>query len=66
MHKLTLVSVYFLQRLERLYRDLILCAGSITCLEFHKSHLLSGGEDGLLCVWSTKKWECVKSIRAHK
>uniref|UniRef100_A0A1A8RJ77 PAK1 interacting protein 1 n=1 Tax=Nothobranchius rachovii TaxID=451742 RepID=A0A1A8RJ77_9TELE len=41
--------------------------GSITCLEFYgTSYLLSGGEDGLLCVWSTKKWECVKSIRAHK
>lgn len=41
--------------------------GSITCLEFYgSSHLLSGGEDGLLCVWSTKKWECLKSFKAHK
>ncbi|XP_061550865.1 p21-activated protein kinase-interacting protein 1-like [Phycodurus eques] len=41
--------------------------GSITCLEFYgATHLLSGGEDGLLCVWSTKKWECLKSIKAHK
>ncbi|XP_071347450.1 p21-activated protein kinase-interacting protein 1-like [Trachinotus anak] len=41
--------------------------GTITCLEFYgSSHLLSGGEDGLLCVWSTKKWECLKSIKAHK
>ncbi|KAM6990060.1 p21-activated protein kinase-interacting protein 1-like [Tautogolabrus adspersus] len=41
--------------------------GTITCLEFYgTSHLLSGGEDGLVCVWSTKKWECLKSIRAHK
>ncbi|KAM8838876.1 p21-activated protein kinase-interacting protein 1-like [Synchiropus picturatus] len=41
--------------------------GSITCLEFYGSdHLLSGGEDGLICVWSTKKWECIKSIHAHK
>uniref|UniRef100_A0A3Q0SX59 PAK1 interacting protein 1 n=1 Tax=Amphilophus citrinellus TaxID=61819 RepID=A0A3Q0SX59_AMPCI len=41
--------------------------GTITCLEFYgTSHLLSGGEDGLLCVWSTKKWECMKSIKAHK
>ncbi|XP_070701025.1 p21-activated protein kinase-interacting protein 1-like [Pempheris klunzingeri] len=40
--------------------------GTITCLEFYgTSHLLSGGEDGLLCVWSTKKWECLKSIKAH-
>ncbi|RVE61001.1 hypothetical protein OJAV_G00166460 [Oryzias javanicus] len=41
--------------------------GTITCLQFYgDSHLLSGGEDGLMCVWSTKKWECLKSIKAHK
>ncbi|XP_029929414.1 p21-activated protein kinase-interacting protein 1-like [Myripristis murdjan] len=41
--------------------------GTITCLEFYgDSHLLSGAEDGLVCVWSTKKWECLKSIKAHK
>ncbi|XP_037131113.1 p21-activated protein kinase-interacting protein 1-like [Syngnathus acus] len=41
--------------------------GTITCLEFYGgTHLLSGGEDGLLCVWRTKKWECLKSIKAHK
>ncbi|XP_056149434.1 p21-activated protein kinase-interacting protein 1-like [Lampris incognitus] len=41
--------------------------GTITCLEFYgTSHLLSGGEDGLICVWSRKKWECLKSIKAHK
>lgn len=41
--------------------------GTITCLEFYgSSHLLSGGQDGLVCVWNTKKWQCLKSIRAHK
>ncbi|CAK6965570.1 p21-activated protein kinase-interacting protein 1-like [Scomber scombrus] len=40
--------------------------GTITCLEFHGAHLLSGGEDGLICVWSTKKWDCLKTIKAHK
>ncbi|XP_029446505.1 p21-activated protein kinase-interacting protein 1 [Rhinatrema bivittatum] len=41
--------------------------GTITCLEFYGStHLLSGAEDGLICVWNTKKWECQKSIKAHK
>ncbi|XP_074543865.1 p21-activated protein kinase-interacting protein 1-like [Halichoeres trimaculatus] len=41
--------------------------GTISCLEFYgTSHLLSGGEDGLVCVWSTRKWECLKSIQAHK
>lgn len=41
--------------------------GTISCLEFHgTTHLLSGGEDGLICVWGTKKWECLKSIKAHQ
>ncbi|XP_069469540.1 p21-activated protein kinase-interacting protein 1 [Ambystoma mexicanum] len=41
--------------------------GTISCLEFYgTAHLLSGAEDGLICVWSTKKWECQKSIGAHK
>ncbi|KAI4880361.1 hypothetical protein NFI96_013978 [Prochilodus magdalenae] len=40
--------------------------GTVSCLEFYgTSHLLSGGEDGLLCVWSTKTWDCLKSIKAH-
>uniref|UniRef100_A0A8C0YPD7 PAK1 interacting protein 1 n=1 Tax=Cyprinus carpio TaxID=7962 RepID=A0A8C0YPD7_CYPCA len=36
----------------------------VSCLEFYgMSHLLSGGQDGLICVWSTKKWECLKSFK---
>ncbi|XP_020370491.1 p21-activated protein kinase-interacting protein 1-like [Rhincodon typus] len=45
-----------------LYHD-----GTITCLEFHgNTHLLSGAEDGLICVWDIKRWDCLKTIRAHK
>lgn len=41
--------------------------GTITCLKFHGNrHLISGAEDGLVCVWDAKKWECLKSIKAHK
>ncbi|XP_013928564.1 PREDICTED: p21-activated protein kinase-interacting protein 1 isoform X1 [Thamnophis sirtalis] len=41
--------------------------GTVTCLEFYgNAHLLSGAEDGLICIWNTKKWECLKSIKAHK
>ncbi|XP_051969760.1 p21-activated protein kinase-interacting protein 1-like [Xyrauchen texanus] len=49
------------------YGSLLHHDGTISCLEFYSSsHLLSGGEDGLICVWSTQKWECLKSIKAHK
>ncbi|XP_037700037.1 p21-activated protein kinase-interacting protein 1 isoform X2 [Choloepus didactylus] len=41
--------------------------GTITCLKFYGNrHLISGAEDGLICVWNVKKWECLKSIKAHK
>jgi len=41
--------------------------GTITCLKFYGNrHLISGAEDGLICVWDAKKWECLKSIKAHK
>uniref|UniRef100_A0A8D0HNP8 PAK1 interacting protein 1 n=1 Tax=Sphenodon punctatus TaxID=8508 RepID=A0A8D0HNP8_SPHPU len=41
--------------------------GTVTCLEFYgNAHLLSGAEDGLICIWNTKIWECLKSIKAHK
>ncbi|XP_078395287.1 p21-activated protein kinase-interacting protein 1-like isoform X2 [Cetorhinus maximus] len=47
--------------------SLLYHAGTITCLEFYgTTHLLSGAEDGIICVWDTKKWECLKSIPAHK
>ncbi|KAE8597901.1 hypothetical protein XENTR_v10016643 [Xenopus tropicalis] len=41
--------------------------GTITCLQFYgNTHLLSGAEDGLICVWNTKKWECQQTFKAHK
>ncbi|EAW55267.1 PAK1 interacting protein 1, isoform CRA_a [Homo sapiens] len=42
-------------------------SGTITCLKFYGNrHLISGAEDGLICIWDAKKWECLKSIKAHK
>jgi protein MAK11 len=41
--------------------------GSITHLEFQgKSHMMSAGEDGKLCLWRTKDWESLKSFRGIK
>ncbi|EHB13598.1 p21-activated protein kinase-interacting protein 1 [Heterocephalus glaber] len=40
---------------------------TITCLKFYGNrHLISGGKDGLICVCDAKKWECLKSVKAHK
>uniref|UniRef100_A0AAY4DS10 P21-activated protein kinase-interacting protein 1-like n=1 Tax=Denticeps clupeoides TaxID=299321 RepID=A0AAY4DS10_9TELE len=60
------IQLYDLRRKSE-HGSLLHHDGSITCLEFYgSSHLLSGAEDGLLCVWSTKKWESLKSIKAHR
>lgn len=29
-------------------------------------HILSGGKDGLLCVWKTAGWECIHELKGHK
>jgi len=41
--------------------------GTITCLEFFKNtHLFSGSEDGNVCVWNTRTWNCEKTLKAHE
>ncbi|KAM9228527.1 p21-activated protein kinase-interacting protein 1 isoform 2-T3 [Leptosomus discolor] len=39
--------------------------GTVTCLEFYSTaHLLSGAEDGLICIWNTKRGH-VTSLSIH-
>jgi len=41
--------------------------GSITSLVFcGTSHMLSGSEDGTICIWKTKSWELEKVMKGHK
>lgn len=41
--------------------------GSITWIEFFENtHLFSASEDGTICVWDTRNWECLKTLRGHK
>lgn len=41
--------------------------GIIICLKFYGNrYLISGVEDGFICVWDVKKWECLKSIKVYK
>jgi len=42
-------------------------SGTITCLAFYnKTHMLSSGEDGEICLWRTKDWEKLTSFKGHK
>ncbi|KAI8049713.1 WD40-repeat-containing domain protein [Syncephalis plumigaleata] len=40
--------------------------GTITTLAFfNKTHMISTGEDGKLCIWRTKDWECLRVLKGH-
>ena len=41
--------------------------GTITALEFMRNtHLFSASEDGNICIWNTRGWQCEKTLRGHK
>ena len=42
-------------------------SGGVTALAFHRDgFLLSGSSDHSLCLWRTKDWALVKTLRGHK
>jgi len=45
---------------------LIQHSGAVNAIEFYGAHMLSGGQDGQICVWETKGWECLVTLKAHK
>ena len=41
--------------------------GSVTEIAFSgTTHMLSASEDGTICVWSCKSWECIKILKGHR
>jgi len=42
-------------------------AGTITSLLplLHADIVVSGNDDGVICVWRTTDWKCIRTIRAH-
>ncbi|KFM71634.1 p21-activated protein kinase-interacting protein 1-like protein, partial [Stegodyphus mimosarum] len=40
--------------------------GTVTSLEFYDSYLISSSEDKTICIWSTKNWQCIKTLSGHK
>lgn len=41
--------------------------GTITCLSFiDDNFLISGSDDGTLCVWDVRNWTVAKTLRGHK
>ena len=41
--------------------------GAVTALQFYsRNHLLSASEDGTICIWRTRDWECMATMKGHK
>ncbi|KAG0052055.1 p21-activated protein kinase-interacting protein 1-like protein [Gryganskiella cystojenkinii] len=60
------IQLYDLKRRKEL-GNLLQHQGTITSLTFHnKTHMLSGSDDGKVCVWRSKDWECLKSMKGHQ
>ncbi|KAF8961123.1 p21-activated protein kinase-interacting protein 1-like protein [Entomortierella lignicola] len=60
------IQLYDLKRRKEL-GALLQHQGTITSLCFHnKTHMLSGSDDGKICVWRSKDWECLKIMKGHQ
>ncbi|KAJ1655014.1 Protein mak11 [Dispira simplex] len=60
------IKLYDLKR-KRELGTLMQHQGTLTALEFYQNtHLVSAGEDGLLCIWRAKDWECLAVMKGHK
>lgn len=40
--------------------------GDITDIQFHGKYMLTGSEDKMICLWRTKDWEYLKTLKGHK
>ncbi|PKK73932.1 WD40 repeat-like protein [Rhizophagus irregularis] len=60
------IKLYNLRKRKEL-GSLLQHEGSITTIQFfNKTHMFSGSEDGTICIWRTKDWECLKTLIGHK
>jgi protein MAK11 len=64
--QLLIIRLYDVKKKKDL-GSLIQHNGTITSLCFaSKSHMISTGSDGMICIWRIKDWEVIKSIKGHK
>ncbi|CAL1540855.1 unnamed protein product [Lymnaea stagnalis] len=41
--------------------------GTVNCLTFYgTSHMFSASEDGNICMWKSKNWEMLRTLKGHK
>lgn len=66
MAQLSYLRIYDLKKRKDL-GSLVQHNGAITALRFYsRTHLLSASEDGTICIWRTRDWECMATMKGHK
>ncbi|OAD78482.1 hypothetical protein PHYBLDRAFT_62755 [Phycomyces blakesleeanus NRRL 1555(-)] len=40
--------------------------GDVTDIKFHGKYMFSTSDDGTICLWRTKDWEFLKTLKGHK
>lgn len=40
--------------------------GDILDIQFHDKYMFSASEDHSICLWRTKDWEYIKTLKGHK
>ncbi|KAF7726718.1 hypothetical protein EC973_008492 [Apophysomyces ossiformis] len=40
--------------------------GDVTDIQFHGKYMLSASDDHTICLWRTKDWEYLKTLKGHK
>ncbi|CAD5112121.1 DgyrCDS1362 [Dimorphilus gyrociliatus] len=41
-------------------------SGTVTSLNSFDDYLISSSEDGSICIWDVKSWQCLKTLKKHK
>eukprot|EP01125_Pyxidicula_operculata_P018689 TRINITY_DN6660_c0_g1_i1.p1 TRINITY_DN6660_c0_g1~~TRINITY_DN6660_c0_g1_i1.p1 ORF type:complete len:413 (+),score=84.63 TRINITY_DN6660_c0_g1_i1:524-1762(+) len=60
------IKVYDLTKMKEI-GSLVEHQDAISCVRFYgQSHAFSGSVDGVVCIWRTKDWECIRTLHAHK
>lgn len=61
-----LLKVYDTKRLVEV-GTLMLHEGTVTSLDFYgDTHMLSGSEDGAICIWDIRTWDNLKVMHGHQ
>jgi len=61
-----LLKVYDTRRMVEV-GTLMLHEGTVTAIDFYgDTHMLSGSEDGGVCIWDVRTWDNLKVMKGHQ